>query len=478
MSSSDGAKKPEGSNIPAWITSFQQDSIPVNRPTPRPVSVPAAASRQSSEPIYRSVSLVKPSARIGRSLYRGPCAPTEKAKQASPSSAAPVSDPRTTRPPSHGFAWVVPDDAVLPPVPSYYPLERTSRTVYGVGSFAGTVADRISEACRVMNVHIADVSVRDDYVGGAFEAPAVAASLVTEERAEIHLSFWGGSEDGCIIVEAQRRGGEAMASHKCIRNVLDAAGGDFDVSEYQKREERERSYAELARQMAASKESKGQPPISDSRRTSLEPLEIVSDLIKKDRVGARQLGMESLLLLTDAVRSRPEITGMASRAILCFGGKKDDNIEELGIGEAVLSLILHGRIDDGDDDETYPEEEKYNKILRSLALSTLANVLESRTWPISSFRVSALLTECEERWPGHDLLSTLLSGLIEAEKNPHDACPSARCLRSLCSTSEEVRQRVQRLGAHQTVLAARNTGRYRMAGLEREAEVLLAVIEK
>ena len=41
-------------------------------------------------------------------------------------------------------------------------------------------------------------------------------------------------------------------------------------------------------------------PVTNKRRASLEGLEIVAGLIRKDRTDARNCRMESLLLLTDA----------------------------------------------------------------------------------------------------------------------------------------------------------------------------------
>ena len=61
---------------------------------------------------------------------------------------------------------------------------------------------------------------------------------------------------------------------------------------------------------------------------------------------------------TDAMGRYPEISDMASRAILCFGGDDGSNMEGLGsIGVNVFSIVLINRVDDNKD---YFEDEDYN----------------------------------------------------------------------------------------------------------------------
>ena len=61
-------------------------------------------------------------------------------------------------------------------------------------------------------------------------------------------------------------------------------------------------------------------------------------------------GMESSLLLTDAMTSCPESANMASRAIFSFGGDDGRNMEGLGsIGVDVFSIVLISQADDNKD---------------------------------------------------------------------------------------------------------------------------------
>ena len=91
-------------------------------------------------------------------------------------------------------------------------------------------------------------------------------------------------------------------------------------------------------------------PVSNKRMVSLEGLEIVAGLIRKDRIDALKHGMKILLLLTDAMRSCPESSNMASHGILFFGWDDGRNMEGLGsIGVDVFSIVLISQADDNKD---------------------------------------------------------------------------------------------------------------------------------
>ena len=257
--------------------------------------------------------------------------------------------------------------------------------------------------------------------------PVCSVSLLTEDMAEIRLYLWRFS-DGCVVEEAQRRGGDAVTSHKCIRSVHDAAGCNFDAKEYKVRENMEKSYANIKRGLEIIEEAECRSPVSDvtfnARRASLEAPKIGADLIGKDRIHVRYLGMKIILLLTDSMRSCPESADMASHAILCFGGIDGKNVEGLGgIGVSVFSLVMTGWVDVN---KYYYEEEDNNRPIYTFALAALANALEMMQ-PLSASGVSDLLTECEEMW-GCCLLSELLNGLDATGKSPHNSCLLRRSL--------------------------------------------------
>jgi hypothetical protein len=286
-----------------------------------------------------------------------------------------------------------------------------------------------------------------------------------------------------------------MIYHKYCRNLLDAAQGEFDPHTYAMREDMELKYSKPD---LPDRKPRAKVPGEDS----LLALEIAASLLKKDRMDARQLGMESLCLLTDPSKTGIETALLASRAVL-FGTIQDESIDdveflqdELGVREAVLSLVQFGRLGDGDSKEgddtseesmgNHPEEKEFNKILHNLALAVLANSLEvlqnhsSKISPNGSSKPSdatnVFLEESSEI-SNRELISTLLSVLNKAEANPHEACLSAQCLRSLFNASKKARRKAREMNAKEIVLTALEVGKKSHVKLETETENVMRVLE-
>ena len=100
-------------------------------------------------------------------------------------------------------------------------------------------------------------------------------------------------------------------------------------------------------------------PVSKKISVSLEGLEIVTCLIRKDSTDKRKHGMEDLLLITYSMRICTESSDMESRAFLCFGRYFGSNMEVLGsIRVDVFYIVLIGRVDDNKD---FFKDEDYNK---------------------------------------------------------------------------------------------------------------------
>lgn len=66
-------------------------------------------------------------------------------------------------------------------------------------------------------------------------------------------------------------------------------------------------------------------------------------------------------------------------------------------------------------------------------------------------------------------MKTLLDILRRAEKKPHDAMLSARCLSSLVDASTKAIEHAMQLGAISIVMQAKNIGRKRHLSLARES---------
>eukprot|EP00580_Thalassiosira_gravida_P005797 CAMPEP_0201655998 /NCGR_PEP_ID=MMETSP0493-20130528/46300_1 /ASSEMBLY_ACC=CAM_ASM_000838 /TAXON_ID=420259 /ORGANISM="Thalassiosira gravida, Strain GMp14c1" /LENGTH=496 /DNA_ID=CAMNT_0048132601 /DNA_START=113 /DNA_END=1603 /DNA_ORIENTATION=- len=224
---------------------------------------------------------------------------------------------------------------------------------------------------------------------------------------------------------------------------------------------------------------------------ALKALNMAASLIKKDRVDARRLGMESLVLLTDPLRAGMETARIASRVVLLGSandnsvgmGNDEDDVDALfdesaglGIRETILEMIMAGK---DTEENTESEDDLFGGIEKEftdshffLCLTVLSNALHtieesikmdtassSDTIPLNN-DVEQENAEDDDRKPppsdspskgndtkaatepsvskrfiddtksafGCDVLSSLIRVLAQAKTSPHDAYHSARCL--------------------------------------------------
>jgi hypothetical protein len=398
--------------------------------------------------------------------------------------------------------------AALRPIPAYYPLEKSSRLVGDEN--ISVVAARVSECLRML-------SVQADY-----DNNMATAALCTPEHVEMHLSLWQGSgkyPQG-IIAELQRRKGDALTFHMYCRHILDAAVGNFDAIEFAAKNGQDvnHAYSKMAERLLTSEAHIGK---SDEKKNSYIALEIAASLLKKDRMDARQLGMESLCLLTDPKKTCLSTAIIASRVVLLGTAqdeKKDSSgaldeedimfeMSHLGIREAILSLVQFRRLgDDGDYDDygekdegydsddgsqhRYPEEKEHNDLLHNLALAVLANSLDviencdmEQTLArnhADSGESKACVADCflsdAEEISKRDILKTLIGELGRASGKPHDACLSAKCLGSLFTASKDARRRAQELKALKVVNTALEIGQRTHVKLETETRKIVKTL--
>ena len=161
---------------------------------------------------------------------------------------------------------------------------------------------------------------------------------------------------------------------------------------------------------AASSPAEKAKQYSDIFEKSMKALTIAATLIRKDRVDARRLGMESLVLLTDPMRAGMETAKIASRVVL-LGTAHDESIVDndggdmmlesstsaeddvdalfdessgLGIRETILEMIMSEGEDEGSiASETESREgfagieKEFTDSLFNLCLTVLSNALNT-----------------------------------------------------------------------------------------------------
>jgi len=322
-------------------------------------------------------------------------------------------------------------------------------------------------------------------VAAQYDSETATAVLKTSDYVEMYVHLFQGEGPkyaDAVIVEVQRRRGDSVLFHKYCRSILDAAAGNWDGDSF------ERSIAPEAPQIPeAEAEEK-----TKKHENVLLALEIAGSLIKKDRLDANRLGMESLCLLTDPKKTGLYTASVASRVVLLgsIGNDDDEDLDEshFNIREAVLSLVQKKRLNDGDfkygdeeDDEydLHPDEQDHMDLLHNLGLAALANALDAFAnnalvgGDIDTATI--LLNDCKLD-NGEDLVSALIEELKLAETRPHDAFLSAKCLRVLIDASSEARERAHHLDVYSVVKRATEIGRESHALLARESENVFAAL--
>jgi len=258
-------------------------------------------------------------------------------------------------------------------------------------------------------------------------------------------------------------------------------------------------------------------PAANEEESAIIAVEIAHGLLMKDRMDARQLGLESLCLLTDPAKTGITTALIASHVVLLRTAQgatcttEDSVIFDESpfqeIRETILSLVQLRRIGDetelseGEDERSedddfegkHSQEREHMSLLHNLALAVIANALEvvenidsgdpepettgtnPRARVDSSDITSAFMNEGKEI-TSKEILSTLISELGKAAKKPHNATLSAKCLSSLMGASDDARRRAKELGAKNVVSTALDVGVRTHAKLETECKKVVRVL--
>jgi hypothetical protein len=372
---------------------------------------------------------------------------------------------------------------------------------------ATDVALRLTECLRTLSIQ------------ALYDNKAATASLFTAENVEMHLSLWlkaaTPSNATCgVVVELQRRKGDSIAFHRYSRSILDAAVGDLDLDTMPNDVWDDAVYSKKVQRLL-SMELDNQH--NQEHENAIIAIEIAHGLLMKDRMDARQLGLESLCLLTDPKKTG-YITAVLTSHVVLLGttlGVRIPGVDDEGdsaivmdegpfqeIREAVLSLVQFSRI--GDDDETDVDDivtmpdSDHMMLLHNLALAVLANALEvienperfddepeqthdskprARLRTASSSDVTNEFLQQTEDFSKKEILSTLIAELGKAHTKPHNAALSAKCLGSMCRASDEAKERAKELGAKTVVSTALDVGARTHLKLETECKKVSKVLQ-
>ena len=356
------------------------------------------------------------------------------------------------------------------------------------------VVDRVSEANRLLSIH------------AVYCNKTATATLLTSENVEMHLSLWKttGKQEG-IVIELQRRKGDSIAFHRYSRCILDSAAGELDIKEHVEKngDDIDAVFSRKVQRLLTLE--KPRDSAASEAENAIIAIEIAHGLVMKDRIDARQLGLESLCLLTDPKKTGYKTAVIASRVVLLGSAQDIDASPEEAllcdetpfqeIRQALLSLIQFRRIGDSDDfeDDEDSEESEHITVLHNLALAVLANALDvmadedadsiasPEEVPVGRSRLDTsesiserFLEDSLECSDNREIMKTLITELGKASKKPHNACLSAKCIGSLCRASEKARKRAKELGAKDIVRTALEVGTRTHLKLERECSKVMS----
>lgn len=259
-----------------------------------------------------------------------------------------------------------------------------------------------------------------------------------------------------VIVEVQRVKGSSIQFHKVARIFLQIAM--MKTKHDTKRYDYQHTYL-----LKSDKKRSEQ----DENFTCIFTLELVDELLKKDRVDANLLGMESLQYLTSGKYATKAMVDVASRAIIT--GERFPNIKD-----TISSLITKYTIDD--ESQHNDIEEKYYDKMRVCALSVLSSSLNSFFTDNDDERKSTYFDSIllSDDWIGDNgLMKMLLAEIQNAKNSPHQAYLAAKCLEVVLRHSTQSRHHAIELGVRAFITESLLFGQTAYALLELVSERIL-----
>lgn len=341
--------------------------------------------------------------------------------------------------------WSV-DHASLTGRPDNFPLLRTSRVVHNHA--ANAISGRISNCLQSR-------SIRSKFSKGG---EGNAAKCRNTDFCKFTISLYA-AEDGGVLVEVHRLCGDCISFMKDCRAILNAAEGKTEPHPHDAKP----LYLRLPVSEMKFLKMATLPPVS--REEEVDCVNLTTNLLSSCRSDANMLGMESLVVQTDPLKSLKSTAVMASRMILC---PNDPQNSSFNAHNYVMSLLIYGEEDSPStilEGSPLASIEDHAAKLRNLAASALSNALALLA---SEGLLSAAVAPHRE-WYSNVLVPGLLRNLSSAARHPHDACHASRCLSALAECSPELARAMKEGGGEEAVESAEEVGAREFAMLARDA---------
>eukprot|EP00542_Grammatophora_oceanica_P019217 CAMPEP_0194029366 /NCGR_PEP_ID=MMETSP0009_2-20130614/3102_1 /TAXON_ID=210454 /ORGANISM="Grammatophora oceanica, Strain CCMP 410" /LENGTH=456 /DNA_ID=CAMNT_0038669007 /DNA_START=200 /DNA_END=1570 /DNA_ORIENTATION=- len=354
-------------------------------------------------------------------------------------------------------------DTRLRPVPAFYPPLVPQCTTFVTDATPSVVAARISDCLGRRSI------------SAEFDNDTCTATCMTVDRVHFSIQLFRGDRNVTpkdvkdtsvhpdfshgVIVEVVRQEGSTLSFHSHCRAILGAAKGYGPHGLFvRKRQASPLGFSNLERPR----------PVKRSRKVGpsevCTSLERTWSLLSKDRIGAQQLGLESLVMLLDPQVSGTDVSKEVSKSILYDNGP----VAAAQSIRGSLIALIQDRVLPGETEEEAVETSFADSVplgggdapsecsqgstarrpavaledahsggmLRSLGLRCFVNALQALEGP----ELSAVLTESV--WVSRPFLQALAEDLLGAQRPPlavagtrlasaHEAAYAARCLRLL-----------------------------------------------
>lgn len=344
-------------------------------------------------------------------------------------------------------SWDV-EHASLSSRPDDFPLLPTTRVVHGVT--ASVISNCISDCLRIRSVKMT-ISKSQGNLARCFNT----------DFCRFNVRLYS-TDDGAVLVEVHRLCGDAVSFMRDCRAVFQAAEG--------KQIEQEEDVPLILRYPVSQMKFLGSLSLTPTSQEEYAlALKSTSDLLSSHMSDSNMLGMESLVIQSDPIKTDRSSALNVARRIL--SPTDVDNYGGFNLHNHLMSILLYneGDVVRSSEDSCSMWEDCTSQAehvkLRTLALVALSNALE--LFSSENLLSSTISTDLE--WYMSVLIPTLIHDLNMAIENPHNACYASRCLSTVVKSSVDLAYQMRDSGCLDAVKNAEEVGNREFAMLTQDA---------
>jgi hypothetical protein len=226
------------------------------------------------------------------------------------------------------------------------------------------------------------------------------------------------------VVECQRSAGCCFVFLKVAKKVLKAARDGKKVRSSDKK-------TSLNKKTIPSAVRNCVPKIPEDVMTDSvqDCINISNEMISSDRLDEQQLGIESLLHISDSYKMQDFCAMMI--------------MTNITILSALMSLVVFGNLDRSSTFSSDLEKVCFS-VMRRHSLTVLANCLTT----LSESKTIGQILTVDSMFMDDHFLKALVRFVASGAIAPHEAADACKCLQMLCLHSDSIKQRVSDYGAH------------------------------